>query len=117
MMVYAQARAISSAFYEGQPVVTNAETSLRLGPGTNYASLNTIYPGAQGMIQSHDLDGVLAKGFCWWKVAFGGNTGWVNERALSGGSMPPAPPAQGDFNLFLPLLNVYTAPGTACLVR
>jgi hypothetical protein len=40
------------------------------------------------VIQPHlnNLNGVLAKGTHWWKVAFGGTVGWVDEAVLA-----PAP--------------------------
>jgi hypothetical protein len=117
MMVVVDGKTLSGAFNAGQPVVTTTETSLRLGPGTNYADFSTIYPGAHGVIEAHDLDGVMAKGFCWWKVAVGGMTGWVKEGALLGESLPPVPLPQGDFNLFLPIIKAVTAQARSCLVR
>lgn len=86
LMVMARPAEFSSAFLPGQPVITASATELRLGPGTNYASLTTIPEGSQGIIeeQMNDLDGVLAKSSYWWYVDFGDILGWVPEEALVG---------------------------------
>jgi hypothetical protein len=105
MMVVVEPRAVSGAFVGIQTVTAAAETSLRLGPGTNYAPLTTIYPGAQGVIQVHSLDGVLAKGSCWWKVAFGGNIGWVSEATLRARALSPLLPVLGDLMTYLPFIE------------
>jgi Phosphodiester glycosidase len=117
MMVYVEPRTLSSAFRSGETVTATSATSMRLGPGTNYATTASISSGAQGVVQTHGLDGVLARGFCWWKVTFGGNTGWVIEGILKGEPIPPSPPVLGDFNRFLPLIELNTPLGAACSAR
>ena len=117
MMVYVEPRALSNAFRAGETVTAISATSMWLGPGTNYATMASISTGAQGVVQAHGLDGVLAKGSCWWKVAFGGNTGWVKEGTLKGEPNPPSPPVFGDFNQFFPFIKQSTPLGMACLAR
>ncbi len=117
MMVAVEPRELSSTFRTGEPVTAVSDISMRLGPGTNYATSATISPGAQGVIQAHSLDGVLAKGFCWWKVAFGGNIGWVKEGTLEGVPPVPLPLELGNFNQFLPFIEFNTPLGMACAAR
>jgi hypothetical protein len=90
LMVVVEPLARSSTFTSTQVVTTAAETSLRLGPGSNYASTGTVPAGVTGVVQEpiNGLNGVLAKGSYWWKVDFGGSVGWVREEALQGGSLP-----------------------------
>lgn len=77
----------SSRFRVGDNVATegSGETLVRLGPGTNYPFLAVLAPGSQGIVLKplHDLNGVLAKGYHWWKVAFGDVIGWVAEERLT----------------------------------
>jgi hypothetical protein len=117
MMVVVEPRELSSTFRTGETVVATSEISMRLGPGTNYATTATISPGAQGVVQAHGLDGVLAKGSCWWKVAFSGNVGWAKEGTLEGEPLPPLPLVLGDFNQFLPFTAFNTPLGAACSAR
>jgi len=117
MMVYVEPRALSSSFHAGETVTATTATSMWLGPGTNYATTASISPGAQGVVQAHGLDGVLAKGFCWWKVAFGGNTGWVKEGILEGEPPEPSPLVLGNFNRFFPIIEQSHPLGAACLAR
>lgn len=85
MMVWAQPLNLSGTFSTGQGVVTTGQTSLRLGPGSNYATLMTLVSGSSGTVQAHagGLNGVQAKGQHWWRVNFGGVVGWVRESALA----------------------------------
>jgi len=114
MMVVVEQQARSDALAPAQIVTTTDQTSLRLGPGTNYATLTTLASGVQGIVQSHGLDGVLAKGSCWWKVAFGGNVGWVKQESLRGQEIPPPPRTPGDFSSFLPFLSTTQSYQPAC---
>jgi hypothetical protein len=84
MMVLVQPKEQSERFQTGQTVsiVEAGEVNLRLGPGTNYAPLGVVSPGQQGTIVEHPLNGVLAKGYYWWKIDFGGLIGWVNQDSL-----------------------------------
>jgi hypothetical protein len=88
MMVVVQPRKLSTQFKAGDQVtvVDAGQVNLRLGPGTNFAVLNVVSPGAQGVVLEHPLNGVLAKGYYWWKIDFGGLVGWLNEASL--GSIP-----------------------------
>jgi len=85
LIVIAQPGEFSSTFSPGDPVTTLVDTDVRLGPGTNYASLAVVLAGTHGNIleQMNGLDGVLAKSSYWWYVDLGGITGWVAEAALS----------------------------------
>lgn len=91
MMVNVLPKQQTTTFTSGQQVTTNASASLRLGPGTNYGVLATISSGTTGTVQSHAMNGVLAKGYNWWKVSFSGNVGWVAESLLVGGGGCTAP--------------------------
>jgi hypothetical protein len=90
MMVVVEPREQSTAFATGNIVWSTSSIGARLGPGSNYAVLSTIPANAQGTIQAHfnNLDGVLATGSYWWKVAFGGVVGWVPEEALTSQAPP-----------------------------
>lgn len=65
-------------------VTTLASTEVRLGPGTNYAVLDSVPANSQGTVldSGKDLNGVLAKGSYWWKIDFDGLDGWVSEESL-----------------------------------
>ncbi len=84
MMVVVEPMLRSTRFAPGDQVVTMAPTDVRLGPGGNYGVLTTVPNGAMGTVIAHlsQLDGVLAKGTFWWKVAFGEVVGWVDEAFL-----------------------------------
>ena len=84
LMVVVQPKEQSDRFQPGQTVtiVDSGEVNLRLGPGTNYAPLGVVSPGQQGTVLEHSLNGVLAKGYYWWKIDFGGLVGWVNQESL-----------------------------------
>jgi len=86
LMITVQPAEFSTRFKPGQPVrlAEGGPVNLRLGPGTNYAVITALPDGSQGTILEHPLDGVLAKGFPWWKVDLNGVTGWVNEASLAG---------------------------------
>ncbi len=75
----------SGYFTPGERVITATATELRLGPGTNYASLASVPANVSGVIVAHSnqLDGVLAKGTYWWKVSIGGSVGWLPQEALA----------------------------------
>ncbi|MCL4560314.1 MAG: phosphodiester glycosidase family protein [Chloroflexi bacterium] len=84
MMVALQPMQKSTSFLPMSPVINNAQADLRLGPGTNYAIVDTVPPDQVGIIvpQMSNLEGVLAKGEYWWEVDFGGKMGWVPEGIL-----------------------------------
>jgi len=85
MMVVNQPMQKSTRFAANEVARTLSQTEVRLGPGTNYAALTLLPANSLGVILSHfnSLDGVLAKGFFWWKVDFGGTVGWVAEENLA----------------------------------
>lgn len=91
LMVNVLPKQQSPTFNEGQTVTTATSASLRLGPGTNYGLRSTISAGQTGTVQGHSINGVLAKGYNWWKVNFSGTVGWVAESTLSGGGACVAP--------------------------
>jgi hypothetical protein len=84
LMVLVQPEIYSTTFTPGEFVETTADTEVRLGPGTNYASFASVPGGTQGFImnQINGLVGVQAKSLYWWYVDFGGVIGWVPEGAL-----------------------------------
>ncbi len=84
MMAIWQPPEHSQRFQVGMKVVISSagDANLRLGPGINYASLAVLSAGTQGVILDHPLDGILAKGYHWWQVAFGDQVGWVSESVL-----------------------------------
>jgi hypothetical protein len=71
-------------------VTTLVSTEIRLGPGTNYAVLDSVPANTQGSVldSGKGLNGVLAKGSYWWKVDFAGLVGWVPEESLNLSSTP-----------------------------
>ena len=101
MMVSVEPVAQSNTFTPTQGITTKTSTAIRLGPGTNYASLGTVPAGATGEVIDHlnKINGVLAKNgngvSYWWFVDIGDLAGWVIEESLQGGSLPgptPTPP-------------------------
>lgn len=82
MMVVVQPRQASNLFEAGVKVKTSADALVRLGPGTNYSGFASLSPGSLGVVLSHPLNGVLAKGIYWWKVSFDNIEGWINEELL-----------------------------------
>jgi uncharacterized protein YraI len=83
MMVNLVSKSWSGAFGSMDIVQVNtANTPLRLGPGTNYASIASLANHSQGEILEHSLNGIRAKGSNWWKCDFGGTVGWVAEDRL-----------------------------------
>ncbi len=82
MMVVSQPGQQSIRFTAGERVQFTANTTLRLGPGMNYAAFaNTLF-GQAAVVAAHDLNGVLATGSNWWKVSFEQVQGWVSEEWL-----------------------------------
>ena len=84
MMVLAQPIQQSQRFKAGDIVTVSqdGDANLRLGPGTNYMPLAVLPPGSQGVVLAHPLNGVLAKGYSWWKIVFGETAGWISESVL-----------------------------------
>jgi hypothetical protein len=84
LMVLLEPAETSQRFTVGDPVAITEEgdANIRLGPGTNYPPLAVLPPGAQGFILEHPLNGIFAKGFYWWKIAFGEQVGWASESVL-----------------------------------
>lgn len=89
MMVVVQPIDRSPVFSTSQPIRTLLETNVRLGPGTNYAVLETVPADTTGIIYEFDngLNGVFAKGYYWWHVLLeiGDRdiVGWVAEPYLT----------------------------------
>jgi hypothetical protein len=84
MMIVVEPPENSTRFAPSQSVVASAETVLRLGPGDNYDVAALLPAGIVGEILPHSdaTDGVLARGSCWWKVAFSETEGWVKDDDL-----------------------------------
>ena len=83
MMVVVEPMTATATFTPSQVVKTSVLVDLSLGPGSNYATPWDIAKGTTGVIVSHPLNGVLAKGSYWWKVDFSGTQGWVRESDLA----------------------------------
>jgi len=90
LMVVVEPKEQSQAFFAGSGILTLTEAQVRLGPGTNYAVVDTVPAFTNGIVQAHGLNGVKAMGSYWWKVLLEvGNTdviGWVPEEMLA---LPP----------------------------
>jgi hypothetical protein len=85
LMVVVQPAAYSTVFVPGDQVSTLNNVELRLGPGTNFASISTIPQGTHGLIaeQMNNLEGVQAKSNYWWYVNFNNVMGWVPQSAIT----------------------------------
>jgi hypothetical protein len=87
MMVQIQPKQQSNKFSAGDQVyVSGADLlAIRTGPGVNYGIIGSIEQGFSGLILDHEnrLNGIFAKGFYWWYVAFGEMSGWVAEDFLA----------------------------------
>ncbi len=93
MMINIEPKVQSNAFSPDNVVKINtANTNVRLGPGTNYASIASLAGNTEGTILDHSLRGVYAKGSYWWKCNFNGTVGWVAENLLTlvSGDAPPS---------------------------
>jgi len=95
MMVVVEPKKQSQTYDIGENVLTVSQTELRLGPGSNFATISVI-PGQTAGTVLDRLPGILAKGSYWWKVDINGQPGWVKEEALLGGMTP------SELELFLP---------------
>lgn len=75
---------VSSVLTVEDSVFTTQDGQLRVGPGTNYPAYQIIPAGSFGVIIAdyNALNGVRAKGTNWWKVDFGGRTGWIAEGVI-----------------------------------
>lgn len=82
MMARLHERSFSSAHWHHDTVAATGSATVRLGPGTHFASHFSASAGQQGAITAHSAGGVLAKGAHWWEVEFAGGKGWVSEASL-----------------------------------
>ncbi len=120
MMVSVQPVSQTTTFTPTQEITTTGSADVRLGPGINYSSIGSVSSGTQGEVISdlNGVNGVLATGSYWWRVAVGNLVGWVRENLLFGGATPPGPtptptptptatPPPPDFSVFLymPAIN------------
>lgn len=103
MMVVSQPISTSHTFTFTQDVLISQLTSVRLGPGSNYAATSSAGVGLVGQIVDHfsPLDGVMAKGDYWWYVDFNDATGWVREA-----DMLNLTPIRLGNDVFLPSVNL-----------
>ncbi|MGD2157628.1 MAG: phosphodiester glycosidase family protein, partial [Anaerolineales bacterium] len=86
MMVVVEPITKTTTFTPTDHVVTLYNSNVRLGPGTNYAVIDTVPEGTPGVVLDHmnGLNGVLAKNYNWWKVEFpDGIIGWIAESLLA----------------------------------
>jgi hypothetical protein len=85
MMVAVEPITRTLTFTSGVYVQTTFASNVRLGPGTNYAILQTVPAQTPGVVvtDTNHLDGVLAKGIYWWKVDFNVDAqdvvGWISQ--------------------------------------
>jgi len=86
MMINVLPKQQTATYSAGQNVRTTTTTNVRLGPGTNYAVIYTAPTNTTGSVVGHSLNGVLTKGYNWWKVSFPTATGWVAESLLASAS-------------------------------
>ncbi len=82
MMIVVQPMERSSRFSVDDPVRATSSAGVRVGPGMNYATADSISPSTPGVILDHALGGVRASDSYWWRCDFSGLTGWVPETAL-----------------------------------
>ena len=84
MMVVVQPQQNSSQPHDpGDPVTTVGTATILLGPGNNYAALDTIDGNGVILASSNNLDGVYATDHYWWLVDFGTIEGWVAEEQIA----------------------------------
>jgi hypothetical protein len=85
MMIALAPKELSTRFEPGDISVTLDESKVRLGPGTDYATLSRIPKGAAVSIVADPagVNGVLAKGSTWWKISYEDVVGWVQDDVLA----------------------------------
>lgn len=83
LMVNVRPKLQSKAFRAGQQLAISADATLRLGPGSNYASVRALAIAEPATVVAHPLNGVFAKGCYWWKASIGETVGWIPETSLS----------------------------------
>jgi hypothetical protein len=81
LMVVIEPMQQSTSFTPNDVFVTTDNINIRLGPGTNYGVIAIAPQNSPGIVLDHmnGLNGVLAKGFYWWKVSINGVQGWIAE--------------------------------------
>lgn len=84
LMVSVEPEENSVLLSEGNLVEVQTATSMRLGPGDNWGERTALSGGEQGVVLTHDMNGVLATGQYWWLCDIGGVEGWVSETSLLG---------------------------------
>jgi hypothetical protein len=82
MMVVVEPMDKSLRYASDTGIRTLEETEVRLGPGTNYATIDSIPEGVDGNVVEHFLNGAFATTSYWWKVQLGDTIGWVEEQSL-----------------------------------
>lgn len=71
----------SSSYYGSYVKATGGDTNVRSGPGLGYSVLTTMYKGnTASYLGSSSVDG---RGVAWYKVSYGGYTGWVSSTYTS----------------------------------
>jgi hypothetical protein len=91
MMINLSAKLQATTFNSGDQIKTAGSAALRLGPGSQYASVASLPSNTQGTVLDHSLRGIYAKGSYWWKCSFSGTSGWVLQNSLglvSSGNLP-----------------------------
>lgn len=113
MMVRVLPKDVSTTLYPADTVEAPSGAALRLGPGFNYAVADSVSAGAAGDVLEHEAAGVLATGSYWWKIQFGGLSGWVDESELlrTGGPDRDAGVAPSDGGAFVDAATTDAGPG------
>jgi hypothetical protein len=90
MMVVVEPMIQSSIYNPGDIITTTMNTTLHLGPGTNYGTISSIPKDTPITVIDHmnDLNGVLAKGSYWWRVSYSGYAGWIPEWSITTENSP-----------------------------
>ena len=84
---------------------TTANLNMRSGPGTSYSVILVIPKGAEVS--------VLDSSSTWFKVSYGGKTGYASSSYLTSSPSAPPPPAQLPVRYTTADLNLRTGPSTS----
>ena len=84
---------------------TTGNLNMRSGPGTSYSVILVIPKGAEVA--------VLDSSSTWYKVSYGGKTGYASSSYLSSSPSAPPPPAQLPVRYTTADLNLRTGPSTS----
>jgi len=74
----------STRFAPGYRVLVQQSGDVRLGPGFNFATRDSLRPGTLVDVwpAASSAQGIFATGMFWWRASYDGEEGWVPERSL-----------------------------------